>query len=196
MKIAALLLAVALAACSDDAPARPDRDDGATPEAAYGADPAVPIDGSGEYTFTHAGAAGSLTVPTPRTDPLVADYEEYRKSAGAIDVTYIVAEIDNSNGEQTVTMHKVLVVTNDGRQIEVPNISVRLGTWRDTFSSPGSGNIEAYHRGVELQNAIQPLPPGASGTLINAAAQSVPSVARVFVYPTGALHRVEAVKSS
>ena len=111
-------------------------------------------------------------------------------------MTYVASDIDNRNGAQTITMYRVVVITDDGRQIEAPNISVRLATWRDTFSSTGSGNVQAYDRGVELEHAIQPLPPGTSGTLINAAAQLVPSVARVFVYPTGGLDRVEAVKSS
>jgi hypothetical protein len=197
MRIAALLLVITLAACSGDAPAGPDQANGPTRgAAANAADPPVPITGSGEYTFTHAGAAGTVTVPTASTDTRVAEYEEYRKLAGAIAVTYVASDIDNRNGAETITMYRVVVITDDGRQIEAPNISVRLATWRDAFSSTGSGDVQAYDRGVELEHAIQPLPPGTSGTLINAAAQLVPSVARVFVYPTGGLDRVEAVKSS
>ena len=197
MRIAVLLLVVTLAACSGDAPAGPDQADGPTRSVpANAADPAVPITGSGEYTFTHAGAAGTVTVPTATTDTRIAEYEEYRKLADAIGVTYVASNIDNRNGAETITMYRVVVITDDGRQIEAPNIGVRLATWRDAFSSTGSGNVQAYHRGVELEHAIQPLPPGTSGTLINAAAQLVPSVARVFVYPTGGLDRVEAVKSS
>jgi hypothetical protein len=197
MRIAVLLLVVTLAACSGDAPAGPDQADGPTRSApANAADPPVPITGSGAYTFTHAGAAGTVTVPTATTDTRIAEYEEYRKLADAIGVTYVASAIDNRNGAETITMYRVVVITDDGRQIEAPNIGVRLATWRDAFSSSGSGNVQAYDRGVELEHALQPLPPGTSGTLINAAAQLVPSVARVFVYPTGGLDRVEAVKSS
>ena len=197
MRIAVLLLVVTLAACSGDAPAGPDQADGPTRSAAANAaDPPVPITGSGEYTFTHAGAAGTVTVPAATTDTRIAEYEGYRKLAGAIGVTYVASDIDNRNGAETITMYRVVVITDDGRQIEAPNIGVRLATWRDALSSTGSGDVQAYDRGVELEHAIQPLPPGTSGTLINAAAQLVPSVARVFVYPTGGLDRVEAVKSS
>ena len=82
MRIAVLLLVVTLAACSGDAPAGPDQADGPTRSApANAADPAVPITGSGEYTFTHAGAAGTVTVPAATTDTRIAEYEEYQKAS-------------------------------------------------------------------------------------------------------------------
>lgn len=200
MKIAALLLVCAIAACSGDDAGRSDGHEGKT----NGAASQVPTAGSGgssayprpvEYGFVHAGATGVVSVPTPPTDPRVAEYDAYRQQAGGIEVTYFVSDIDNTSGTTKVDMYKIVIVTADDRQIEAPNIATRLTTWRDTFASTRKeDNGDAYDRGVSLQEAITPVPPGSTGALINAAAQVIPSVARVFIYPAGALHRVEAVR--
>ncbi len=192
LTLSAVLL-VALVGCTSDGGGTSEQVERATP---VDTDiTAGPVSGSGNYEFAHGGATGVVTVPTSVSDARVAEYEAYRQSAGAIEVTYVVTEIDNTGGADVVTMYKIVIVTGDGSQIEVPPIGVRLETWRDAFSAPGTSNAEAYNRGVALHEAVTSVKPGTRGRLINAAAQLVPSVARVFVYPTGGIDRVEAVQS-
>jgi hypothetical protein len=190
--VAVALLVSALVACSSDGGGAAEEVETKSPSPTPAASTGV-VRGSGDYTFTHGGAVGVVTVPTAVTDARVAEYDGYRQSAGAIDVTYVVSEIDNTGGSEVVTMYRVVVVTQDGRQVEIPPIGVRLETWRDTFASGSATNSKAYERGEVLLKALPPVQPGRQGRLINAAAQSVPSVAQVYVYPTGGVDRVEAV---
>jgi hypothetical protein len=190
--VAVVLLASALVACSSDGGSAVEEVETMSPRPTTAAATGV-VPGSGDYTFTHGGAVGVVTVPTAAMDARVAEYDAYRQSAGAIDVTYVVSEIDNTGGSEVVTMYRVVVVTQDGRQIEIPAIGVRLETWRDSFASAGATNSKAYERGEVLLKALQPVRPGRRGRLLNAAAQSVPSVAHVYVYATGGVDRVEAV---
>jgi hypothetical protein len=186
--VASVLFVSTLLGCSSDGGRTPDGGGTSAPSAST-----IPVAESRDYAFTHAGATGVVRVPTAPADPRVAEYEAYRQLAGAIDVTYVVAEIDNTQGFEVVTMYRVVVVTAEGQQIEIPSIEVRLETWRDSFAATGTANSEAYDRGQDLLNTLHPVHPGRHGRLVNAAAQSVPSVAQVYVYPTGGVDRVEGV---
>jgi hypothetical protein len=130
-------------------------------------------------------------VPTPRTDTRLEPYGDYRRLAGAPAVTYLIASVDNQS-DDTINMYKVVVVTNDGRQIEATSVSDFVDRWREAFAGEG-GDSAKYNRGIELSNKGQfYLLPGAKGTAILATDSSIPSVKRVFVYPAGLFSRVEA----
>jgi hypothetical protein len=130
-------------------------------------------------------------VPTPRTDPRLERYGDYRRLAKAPVVTYLIATVDNQS-DDTVNMYKVIVVTNEGRQIEATSVGDFIDEWRDTFAGEG-GDATKYNRGVKLSNESQfYLLPGAKGTAVLATRSPISSVKRVFVYPAGLFSRVEA----
>jgi hypothetical protein len=151
--------------------------------------------GPGIYSFAFQGARGTIQVPTPRTDPRLEPYGDYRRLAKAPVVTYLIATVDNQS-DDTINMYQVIVVTNDGRQIEATSVSNFVDQWRDAFAGE-NGNATKYNRGVELSNDSQfYLLPGAKGTAILATKSPIPSVKRVFVYPAGGFSRVEAHRTS
>jgi len=86
-------------------------------------------------------------------------------------------------------MYEVVIVTNDGRQLEATSISDYVDIWTATLV----GDTAKYSKGVELSNASRfSLHPGAKGTAILGVKEPVTSVKRVFVYPAGAFDSVEA----
>ncbi|MEV6417363.1 hypothetical protein [Kribbella sp. NPDC051718] len=130
-------------------------------------------------------------MPTPRTDPRLQPYGDYRRLAKAPVVTYLIATVDNQS-DDTIDMYQVIVITNDGRQIEATSVSDFVDRWRNAFAGE-DGDAAKYSRGVELSNDSRfYLLPGARGTAILATKDTIPSVKRVFVYPAGAFDRVEA----
>jgi hypothetical protein len=153
------------------------------------------LSGPGVYSFSFHGARGSIQVPTPRTDPRLEPYGDYRRLAGAPVVTYLIATVDNQS-DDTINMYKVVVVTNDGRQIEATSVSDFVDRWRDAFAGEG-GDAAKYNRGIELSNRSQfYLLPGARGTAFLATDTPLSSIKRVFVYPAGGFSRIEAHRTS
>ena len=149
------------------------------------------LTGPGTYSFSYRGAVGTVQVPTNIMDPRLERYGDYRRLAKARPITYLIAQVDNRS-DDTITMYEVVVVTNDGRQIEATSISDYVDTWRDAFAGEG-GDAAKYNRGIELSNSSNfYLHPGAKGTAILGAKEPITTVKRVFVYPAGAFDRVEA----
>ncbi|MEU4394744.1 hypothetical protein [Kribbella sp. NPDC023855] len=90
-------------------------------------------------------------------------------------MTYLIATVDNQS-DDTINMYKVVVVTNDGRQIEATSVSDYVDRWREAFAGEG-GDSAKYLRGIELSNKSQfYLLPGAKGTAILATGDPIPSV--------------------
>jgi hypothetical protein len=151
------------------------------------------------YSFSFEGATGTVQIPVPRTDPRLERFGDYRRLAKAPAVTYLIAAVDNQS-DNTINMYKVIVVTNDGRQIEATSVSEYVDRWRDAFASDDNGNggdSKKYNLGITLSNESQMyLLPGARGTAVLAAKEPIATVKRVFVYPTGIFNQVEATRSS
>lgn len=149
------------------------------------------LTGPGTYTFSYRGAVGTIQVPANIMDPRLERYGDYRRMAKARPITYLIAQIDNRS-DDTINMYEVVVVTNDGQQIEATSISDYVDTWRDAFAGEG-GDVAKYNLGIELSNSSSfYLHPGAKGTAILGAREPIKTVKRVFVYPSGAFDRVEA----
>jgi hypothetical protein len=153
------------------------------------------LTGPGIYSFSFQGARGTIQIPTPRTDPRLERFGDYRRLAKAPVVTYLIATVDNQS-DDTINMYQVVVVTNDGRQIKVTAVSDFVDQWREAFAGEG-GDSAKYNRGVRLSNESQfYLLPGAKGTAVLATKNPITSVKRVFVYPAGIFHRIEAHRIS
>ncbi len=141
------------------------------------------------YAFTFGGAKGTIQIPASVMDPRLEKFGDYRRLAKARAITYLIAQVDNQSS-QAITMYEVVIVTGDGRQFEATSISDYVDVWRDSFSD---SEVTNYNRGVALSNASRFfLHPGAKGTAILGVRGPITSVRRVFVYPAGALDRVEA----
>lgn len=149
-----------------------------------------PAGGPGDYEFSYEGATGVVTVPTPADDPRLADIEEYRQVAGVEDVTYFVAEVDNTAGAADINMYQVVVVTDAGDQIEATGVDELIGEWRDTAPN------DRYNDGVDLANEHRFfLRPGAKGYAVLAVPQQISGEpARVYVSPAGGMVELEATK--
>ncbi|TCC25527.1 hypothetical protein [Kribbella speibonae] len=134
---------------------------------------------------------GTIQVPANIMDPRLERYGDYRRLAKARSITYLIAQVDNRS-DDTINMYQVVVVTNDGQQIEATSISDYVDTWRDAFAGEG-GDATKYNLGINLSISSNfYLHPGAKGTAILGAKEPIKTVKRVFVYPAGAFDRVEA----
>lgn len=141
--------------------------------------------GPGIYEFEHEGATGTVEVPTDPANPALRRVEEYRAATGAPEVSYFIAEVDNTNGTVPVNMYGLVVVTADGEQIEAAGISEVVSGWDPAL--PGEGTA------IYNDNLFRLLP-GATGTALLAAPGPVDSVSRVYVLPAGGATEVEASK--
>lgn len=135
-----------------------------------------------------------VSVPADAQDPAVAKLEAYRKKAKGAPVTYLIGQIDDSNGASDLNMYSVVVVTDDGQQITADGVSAAVEEWQQAF---GTSDTKNYNDGVNLINASEFfLRPGAKGTVVLVADQAISSVRRVFVYPAGGMDEVEMTKAS
>lgn len=149
-----------------------------------------PSSGPGFYTFRYGGVAGTVQVPTPRLDPRLERYGDYRRLARAPTITYLIAQLDNQSSD-TVTLSKVVVVSVQGRQIEATPISDYIDRWATTVLRRGS--TDDYLAGLRLSSASNiVLHPGARASVVLGADESITTVKRVFAYPGNALDAVEA----
>ncbi len=157
--------------------------------------PSPVVGGPGTYEFEYLGTTATLEVPTATSDARLADVEAYRQEAGAAEVSYVVADVDNTNGTENINMYQIVVVTEDGQQVEFGSLDPIISEWRDLIS-PNGEDIDASNRGSDLINEHQVyLLPGAKESAILAAKEQIQSVARVYVYPAGGFDMIEATKA-
>jgi hypothetical protein len=103
------------------------------------------LTGPGTYSFSYEGAVGTIQVPANIKDPRLEPYGDYRRLANARPITYLIAQVDNQS-DDPINMYEVVVVTNDGQQIEATSISDYVDMWRDAFAGEG-GDARNYGRG-------------------------------------------------
>ncbi|UNX55408.1 hypothetical protein MF406_03835 [Georgenia sp. TF02-10] len=152
--------------------------------------------GPGLYEFEYMGATGTIEIPAEATHPAVAEFEEYRQTVGGAPVTYLVAEIDNTNGTDDINMYEVDIVTEEGEQLTTYGVGDAIDVWGDLVDTNTDEGVDLYNRGVDLSNAqLDSLLPGAKGTQVLILDAPLDSVSRVFVYPAGGVDRVEATKA-
>jgi hypothetical protein len=138
---------------------------------------------SAAFAFEYQGTTGTVQ-GVEASDPRIARLEAHRKSLGGSAPTYIVAEVDNTNGTTPINMYAVYMVTGDGAQIRAMDMADHIAEWDEGPTSAGD---------IRLSNRFNfYLQPGAKGTAVLATAQQVPSIARMLVYPAGGMDQVEA----
>ncbi len=199
-----LALALTLSACgSSPQPEQPAPSMAATVDPDGGPEDvpttaAAPVGGFGMYTFeSPEGVKGTLTIPTKATDQNVREYESYRNLANAPETTYIQATVDNQSVDTNANMYQVVIVTEDGEQVTFEGAGDRVEEWMSTFRDGDDEDSRKYNVGVDLVNKdIDVLRPGAKGKRVLAVEGELPSVQRVFVYPSGGMTEVAAVKAS
>lgn len=120
--------------------------------------------GPGTYAFRSAGIFGQVEIPVSATDPRLAEYETYRKAAGAPEVTYALVTIDNQSDKST-SPSDLKVVTQDGGQVDFEPIDSLVSNWQHAWSSGGPKEKDAnstsmYNQGVALsKKSVQPVLP-------------------------------------
>ncbi|MEI2278994.1 hypothetical protein OHC50_16135 [Paenarthrobacter ilicis] len=151
-----------------------------------------------------------FTLPTPASDPAVADIEAFRKKTGAAPVSYIVADVDNRNGIDSINMYRVSAYDADGKEYSFARAATIVADWRPSFGSDylyhmpdGSTLDEAtgtalYNEGVRLNNAIDIIasPAQRANLVLISKSTSLPKqFTRVAVNPNGMGNPIEAVPS-
>lgn len=148
---------------------------------------------AGAYKLTtESGAAITFTLPTPATDPAVAELEAYRLQVGGAPVTYLVADVDNRKGTERVNMYMVAAFDTKGRQHAFTSVTDAMKTWN-------TEDTTLYNRGVELHNEnIKAAEVAGRRTMILATSDTdLPaSFTRVTVSPSGGGSEEEATPAT
>jgi hypothetical protein len=151
-----------------------------------------------------------FTLPTPASDPAVADIEAFRKKTGAAPVSYIVADVDNRSGTEVINMYKVSAYDAEGREYAFARAAGVFGEWGPTFGSDyvyrmpdGSILDEATgsalnNEEVRLNNAIDIVASPAQRAniiLISKSTDLPKEFTRVAVAPSGMGYPIDALPS-
>jgi hypothetical protein len=215
MKPFCLLPVLILALVSCTAPVPVPVQDGASSELTSGtaAAPSPPSSSKplvpGPYRVTTgSGAEINFLLPTSATDPAVAAIEAYRVKAGAIPVSYLVADVDNRRGTVPVNLYAVSVFDAGGRRFTFSSVADVIHSWGPTYSydfgwrmGDGSAVDEAVagtlkREATELHSANMNTAVGAAGqtrvVLASSDAQLPAEFVRVTVQPFGMGVEVEA----
>lgn len=194
--VAALTFALlAVPACGGDSKDLeiPSDESSATEKAATG--------GPGIYEFEHFGATGSINLTdtddntTELGDPDVAAMEKFRKKVKADPVYYVLADVDNKNGEDHLGFPSGLTITSEeGETFESADITLLIEEWS------GGGDLEDidnpnYEEGRSIIENLQAndIAKGAVGTALFVFQQPISSIGRVTLSPDG-ITDVEATK--
>lgn len=105
---------------------------------------------------TVSGADITFTLPTPATDPELAELEAYRVKAGGAPVSYLVADVDNRKGTAAVDMYMVSAFNEEGRQYTFTNVTDAIGLWTPSYGTDlkwknAAGKVLADATGDALQ---------------------------------------------
>lgn len=133
-----ILAVMALTACSSPAP----MNDGPTGDASSPSASAAPTlqtmpAGDFELTTT-SGAYIKFKLPTPPTDPAVADLEAFRVAAGGEPVTYLAADVDNRIGSELVNMYQVSAYDVEGKEYTFSAAWQMVDMWEPNYEADGS----------------------------------------------------------
>lgn len=138
--------------------------------------------GEGVYVWEdEQGAIVRYTIPAPAGHELVQPIERFKARSGARgEVTFVLAELDNTEGSERVQIPDLDIVTEDGDTVVFQSAWLLVGDWQDSVEIDDSA---IYNEGVDVYNSLLELDdalPGAKTTTILAADSTMPSVKRVF----------------
>ena len=178
-----------------------------------------PMDGmgvmeAGEYeVYSMDGAHITFDLPADPEDEALQEIEQYRKDVQADPVTYIVADVDNRGGSNSVDMYQVAVFDEDGNKYEFSEVSNYISDiaprtdWEgddETYLLPNGERLsreegsDLYSRNVDLHNEyLYGASVGERKTLIRVyEGDDLPDeFTRVSVMSSGAYEEVEAFPS-
>lgn len=161
-------LVLALTACSSPTPVQdgPTGDSARSSSTAPSATPTAAALPAGKFKLTtKSGAEITFTLPTPATDPSVADFEAYRAEVGGAPVSYLVADVDNRKGTAFVNMYRVDAFDAEGKKYSFSTVTDALDKWRPSYSEgnkytlpngkvlEGEAGRTLYNRAGDLNNA-------------------------------------------
>lgn len=94
---------------------------------------------AGKFKLTTlANADITFTLPTPVTDPAVAELEAYRAKVEGAPVTYLVADVDNRKGADRVNMYLVSALDEKGREYTFSKVTGAIKTWALSYQADGT----------------------------------------------------------
>lgn len=160
---------------------------------------------------TASGADITFTLPTPATDPAVAELEAYRVKVNGAPVSYLVADVDNRKGADRVNMYMVSAFDEEGRQYTFSTVTEAIKTWAPSYQADGTylmpngevlsdaAGTPLSNQATELHNAnINDADVGERATIILASTDTdLPAeFTRVSVQPSGMGQEEEAQPAS
>lgn len=79
---------------------------------------------AGEYeAYAEAGGHIVMEIPASTDDELIAEIEDYREQIGAEPVTYLIADVDNRQGHESIGMRNVYIYDKDGNEYQFSGVS-------------------------------------------------------------------------
>jgi len=165
----------------------------------------------GEYeVYSMDGAHITFDLPADPEDEALQEIEQYRQGVQAEPVTYIIADVDNRDGADSVDMYQVAVFDEDGNKYEFSEVSNYISDispktdWEgddDTYLLPNGERLSLEegsnlrHQSVDLHNEyLYGASAGERKALIRVyEGDDLPDeFTRVSVMPSGAYDEVEA----
>ena len=91
---------------------------------------------AGEYT-AQAEAVGTIVmqIPASTDDELISQIEAYREAVNAEPVTYLIADVDNREGSDSIGMRKVKVFDAEGVEYEFTDAADLIEEWGPHYTS-------------------------------------------------------------
>ena len=175
-----------------------------------------PMDGvgimePGEYEiYSMEGAHIVFDLPSDPSSDELTEIEQYRKDVQADPVTYIVADVDNREGTDSVNLYEVNVFDEDGNKYEFSDLSEYVSDIAPETDIDGDSNAyklqngeiidgdtgwDLYDKSIDLHNEyLHGADVGERKTIIRVyEGDDFPEeFTRVAVYPNGAFEEAEA----
>jgi len=136
--------------------------------------------GPGRYVLESSGTVVQVDVPAPLSDKDVNEIETLRKKTNAAIVSYLLVSIDNNQGQKTYDLGRIIIVTEEGEQVEYRPAWGAIGDWMLTVDS---SNIDLLNECVNLYNGFlgkDRVLPGAVTRTVFIAPQAFTSVKSVW----------------
>ena len=79
---------------------------------------------AGEYTAqAEAGGTIVMQIPADPADETLTEIEAYREAVNAEPVTYLIADVDNRQGHESIRMRNVYIYDKDGNEYQFSGVS-------------------------------------------------------------------------
>lgn len=166
---------------------------------------------AGEFeVYTMDGGHVTFDLPADPNSEELAAIEEYREDVSADPVTYLIADVDNRDGTDSINMYQVTAFDQDGTSYEFSGISEYISDiapstdWDSEDGSyllpdgtrlPREQGFDLYNQSIDLHNEhLHGASPAERKTmiLVHEGDDLPDEFTRVAVWPNGAFEEVEA----